>query len=339
MIGFYLRSAFLFPSLKAFLSPPPLDLHLPDFVFFAGFMTSHGFSSSFVETLAGFTAGVASTLSLHPLDMVKTRLQVDRSSSARLGSSVRIIRGIFSREGGLGAFYRGLTPNVIGNSTSWALYFLCYSRLKEAIGSYRDKRGQILTSSDYFLASGALTSVLTNPIWVIKTRMLSTGSRAPGAYPSFVSGAKQIYNAEGIPGFYRGLVPALFGVSHGALQFMAYEQLKLFRSRSKDTGLLGQGPSGAQDLGNIDLLAISSLSKVFAGSVTYPYQVIRSRLQTYDARVVYRGALDVFSQIWTREGLAGFYKGLGPNLFRVLPSTWVTFLVYENTKSYVSRLA
>lgn len=169
--------------------------------------------------------------------------------------------------------------------------------------------------------------------------MLSTGSRAPGAYPSFVSGAKQIYNAEGIPGFYRGLVPALFGVSHGALQFMAYEQLKLFRSRSKDTGLLGQGPSGAQDLGNIDLLAISSLSKVFAGSVTYPYQVIRSRLQTYDARVVYRGALDVFSQIWTREGLAGFYKGLGPNLFRVLPSTWVTFLVYENTKSYVSRLA
>lgn len=169
--------------------------------------------------------------------------------------------------------------------------------------------------------------------------MLSTGSRAPGAYPSFVSGAKQIYSAEGIAGFYRGLVPALFGVSHGALQFMAYEQLKLFRSRSKDTGLLEQGPLGAQGLGNIDLLAISSLSKVFAGSVTYPYQVIRSRLQTYDARVVYRGAFDVFSQIWTREGLAGFYKGLGPNLFRVLPSTWVTFLVYENTKSYMSSLA
>jgi hypothetical protein len=39
------------------------------------FMTGHGLSSSFVETIAGFTAGIATTLSLHPLDLVKTRLQ------------------------------------------------------------------------------------------------------------------------------------------------------------------------------------------------------------------------------------------------------------------------
>jgi solute carrier family 25 folate transporter 32 len=170
--------------------------------------------------------------------------------------------------------------------------------------------------------------------------MLSTGSHAPGAYSSFTSGARQIYSAEGLPGFYRGLVPALLGVSHGALQFMAYEQLKLLRSRSKYTkASLGKGYSGTQGLGNLDFFAISSLSKVFASSVTYPYQVIRSRLQTYEARVLYRGAMDVFHQIWAREGIAGFYKGLGPNLFRVLPSTWVTFLVYENTKVYLDRLA
>lgn len=35
----------------------------------------NGLSSSFVETVAGFTAGVVSTLCLHPLDLVKTRLQ------------------------------------------------------------------------------------------------------------------------------------------------------------------------------------------------------------------------------------------------------------------------
>lgn len=34
-----------------------------------------GLSPSFVETVAGFTAGIASTLCLHPLDLVKTRLQ------------------------------------------------------------------------------------------------------------------------------------------------------------------------------------------------------------------------------------------------------------------------
>ncbi|KAI9040888.1 putative mitochondrial folate carrier protein Flx1 [Aspergillus affinis] len=310
------------------------------------FMTGQdGLSSSLVETIAGFTAGIVSTLCLHPLDLVKTRLQVDRSSSSRLGGSLRVIRGIFHHEGGITAFYRGLTPNVVGNSTSWALYFLCYGNLKDLLRTSRHSRGQELTSSDYFLASGTagmLTSILTNPIWVIKTRMLSTGSRMPEAYTSFTSGAAQIYRSEGIGGFYRGLIPALFGVSHGALQFMAYEQLKLYRATMSPGSASGGGdrPTTTQrrELGNLDLFVISSLSKICAGCVTYPYQVLRSRLQTYDAHVVYRGVWDATVKIGSKEGIAGFYKGLGPNLIRVLPSTWVTFLVYENTRAYLPGL-
>jgi solute carrier family 25 folate transporter 32 len=187
-------------------------------------------------------------------------------------------------------------------------------------------------------ALGLATSFLTNPIWVIKTRMLSTGSNAPGAYASFTTGVTQIYRSEGISGFYRGLLPALFGVSHGALQFMAYEKLKAYRTRmssaSRTSGdSIGLGATPARQLGNIDFFLTSSLSKIFAGCVTYPYQVLRSRLQTYDAHLVYRGVRDAMAQIWAQEGFGGFYKGLGPNLLRVLPSTWVTFLVYENTKS------
>ncbi|KAE8348744.1 mitochondrial carrier [Aspergillus coremiiformis] len=309
-------------------------------------MAGHdGSSSSFVETVAGFTAGIVSTLCLHPLDLIKTRLQVDRSSS-RVNGSLRVVRGIFQNEGGVKAFYRGLTPNLIGNSTSWALYFLCYSNIKTARWTWCRSLEEELTSSDYFLASGAagmLTSILTNPIWVIKTRMLSTSSRIPGAYASFTTGASQIYYSEGIPGFYRGVLPALFGVSHGALQFMAYEKLKL--RRIKKTFTLASDDDHAEpqqvrwrELGNLDFFVMSSLSKIFAGCVTYPYQVLRSRLQTYDAHLIYRGVQDAIVQIWAKEGVAGFYKGLGPNVLRVLPSTWVTFLVYENTRAYLPDL-
>ncbi|CEL01578.1 Putative Mitochondrial folate carrier protein Flx1 [Aspergillus calidoustus] len=312
-----------------------------------------GWSSSVVETIAGFTAGIATTLCLHPLDLIKTRLQVDRTYSSRVGGSLRIIRQIFHDEGGLAAFYRGLTPNIIGNSTSWALYFLLYGDIKDAISNWRLRHSpkdgsqpQQLTSSDYFIASGtagALTSVLTNPIWVIKTRMLATGSKSPGAYTSFITGAVQILRSEGLPGFYRGLVPSLFGVSHGALQFMAYEKLKLYRTRVSllDTEESASSRATAaerkRELNNLDFFVTSSISKIFAGSITYPYQVLRSRLQTYDAHIAYRGLQDAIAQIWVTEGLGGFYKGLGPNLFRVLPSTWVTFLVYENTRSYLPR--
>lgn len=108
---------------------------------------------------------------------------------------------------------------------------------------------------------------------------------------------------------------------------MAYEKLKIYRSRSE--------PGGPRKLGSFDFLFLSGISKIFAGGVTYPYQVVRARLQMYDAQATYKGARDVVVQVWKQEGWGGFYKGLGPNLLRVMPSTWVTFLVYEKTKKYL----
>jgi solute carrier family 25 (mitochondrial folate transporter), member 32 len=160
--------------------------------------------------------------------------------------------------------------------------------------------------------------------------MLSTSSAHKGAYSSIVDGFQQIYKSDGLRGFYRGLVPSFLGVSHGALQFMAYEQMKKFRLKAA-----GNGP---KDLGNFDYLLFSALSKILAGSASYPYQVVRSRLQIYDAEKQYKGVGNAVVQIWQREGMAGFYKGLGPNLLRVVPSSCVTFLAYENAKRYLPRL-
>lgn len=132
-------------------------------------------STSIIETVAGLTAGVVSTLTLHPLDLIKTRLQstyhplpftncadmwriVDRVTRHRVGSSLRIISEIYRTEGGIRALYRGLTPNIIGNSTSWSLYFLFYGNIKERIAQSRlhgHDDGHKLSASEYFLASGA----------------------------------------------------------------------------------------------------------------------------------------------------------------------------------------
>ena len=141
-----------------------------------------------------------------------------------------------------------------------------------------------------------------------------------------IHGTRQIYNSEGWRGFYRGLVPSLFGVSHGALQFMAYELLKKERAKQ----------SLHHDLTTTDYLLLSGTAKIFAGSITYPYQLVRARLQMYNADGMYRGVVDVVGRVWSEEGLVGFYKGLGPNLLRVLPSTWVTFLVYEKMRLYLN---
>lgn len=193
------------------------------------------------------------------------------------------------------------------------------------MASYRGRsKDEGLDSVDYLLSSGTagvLTAVLSNPLWVIKTRMLSTGRSSPGAYSSMTNGLRIIIRDEGTRGLFRGLVPALFGVTHGALQFMFYERLKIWRKHARENidppvaGATGSGGapgaerSAKKGLSNLDFLTLSAASKIMAGSITYPYRVVQTRMQTYDADAVYSSARDAVVKIWRNEGVIGFYKG------------------------------
>ena len=77
------------------------------------------------------------------------------------GSSFRIIQGIVRDEGSLTAFYRGLSPNIIGNSISWALYFLWYDRLKNGLQVYHGSK-ESLSYYDFFVASGAAGAIIVD---------------------------------------------------------------------------------------------------------------------------------------------------------------------------------
>ena len=157
--------------------------------------------------------------------------------------------------------------------------------------------------------------------------MLSSSAAQVGAYASLLHASKMILGKEGIRGLYAGLVPSLIGVSHGALQFMAYEELK--KARSEYSG------NDAQ-LNSADYLVLGGLSKAFAGTLTHPFQMVRTRMQSYGARNRYGGIFGTIGSIWKTTGLRGYYRGLSPNLIRVLPSAATTFFVYEHTKALLS---
>merc|ERR1712157_383722 len=85
--------------------------------------------------------------------------------------------------------------------------------------------------------------------------------------------------------------------------------------------------------GTAEYLTFAAISKLVAALTTYPYQVVRARLQ--DQQNKYSGSLDCISKILKLEGGIGFYKGLTPNLLRVVPATMITFVVYENLSHYL----
>lgn len=208
--------------------------------------------------------------------------------------------------------------------------------------------------------------MVTNPIWVIKTRLMSQVSRRstaqdakpPWHYRNTFDAARKMYRTEGILSFYSGLTPALLGLTHVAVQFPAYEYLK-----TKFTGR-GMGVQGDDDNKShwLGILSASVLSKILASSATYPHEVIRTRLQTQQRSLPsasaeytafrgglesshgplntitqplkavtprYRGIVTTFKTILREEGWRAFYAGMGTNMMRAVPAATTTMLTYE----------
>ncbi|KAI0786496.1 mitochondrial carrier domain-containing protein [Abortiporus biennis] len=287
------------------------------------------------HAFAGIGAGIVAVLCMHPLDLLKVKYQVaTKSPSGGVGKAIwNSLKSIKENEGWRG-LYRGVGPNIAGNASSWGLYFLFYNMLK-ARASNGDPNYK-MSPGTYLLCSAeasAVTAIMTNPIWVVKVRMFTTRADSPNAYRGLWDGLSSIYKAEGLAGWWKGTSLALFGVSNGALQFMAYEEMKRlgFESKKRKFALLGREYTPNDDkLSNTAYTLMSGASKLVALTLTYPYQVVRSRIQNNATAHLYPTIPACIKRTFSEEGLRGFYRGLGTNLVRVLPGTCVTFVVYEN---------
>ncbi|KAL5488290.1 FLX1 [Sanghuangporus weigelae] len=288
------------------------------------------------HAVAGIGAGTVAVLCMHPLDLLKVKFQ---TSSAKpqggVGKAIYYaLRDIYTAQG-IRGLYRGVGANIAGNASSWGLYFLFYNMLKKRMSPTGDPSYKFSSATTllYAAEASAVTAVMTNPIWVVKVRMFTTRADSPHAYRSLWHGLSSIYRLEGMRGLYKGTSLALFGVSNGALQFMGYEQLKWLCAEQKKRKFAKQGREWtveAERLSNTTYTVISGASKLFALAATYPYQVVRSRIQNNAIAHLYPNISTCIARTWREEGITGFYRGLGTNLVRVLPGTCVTFVVYEN---------
>eukprot|EP00042_Codosiga_hollandica_P034301 m.239386 g.239386 ORF g.239386 m.239386 type:complete len:286 (+) comp54371_c0_seq1:76-933(+) len=276
-------------------------------------------STDWGHLVGGVTGGIVSTMILHPIDLVKIRMQVERNRSQ--ATMREVLRSVYRQLGWRG-FYNGVTPNMAASGVAWGTYFFQYNTIKLHMRSHATEKLSPLQHISAAMLAGAGSMVVTNPLWVVKTRMCSAPTWAQLPYRGIWHGLKTIFQSEGLAGLYSGMVPGLIGVSHGACQFVVYEELKHFVNQKR-------GLHSEAKLETVDYLWTSAVSKAMAVAITYPYQVVRARLQL--ASQEHRSALKICRELYRFEGAAGFYKGLTANLLRVTPATAITFVVYENT--------
>ena len=279
-------------------------------------------SNKLAHMVGGFTGGIVATFSLHPFEVFKTRFAVNDGSNVvkhkytGLGDALKVIY----KTNGIKGFYQGVSPNLIGSGVSWGLFLYLYEKFKSGLSDGRE-----ITLNNQLIAacsSGVTTLTLTNPIWVVKTRMIlqSNTSTNNSYYRNVFDGLSKIWGGEGIRGLYRGYVAGVIGVSHGVVQIVSYDRLK---------SIYRQYYLATEDTPWYVYLSLSAISKVFAVTSTYPYQVVRFRIQSHNQ--LYKGVIQTTVLTARNEGVHGFYKGMLPSLLRLTPATCITMFLYEYT--------
>lgn len=269
--------------------------------------------------IAGGVAGAASRTATAPLDRLKVVLQV-QTTSARIMPAVKTLW----KEGGLVGFFRGNGLNVLKVAPESAIRFYTYEMMKTFIVDAKGGEekadiggmGRLLAGG----IAGAVAQTVIYPMDLVKTR-LQTYTHASGKIPSLGTLSKDIWVQEGPRAFYRGLIPSIVGIiPYAGIDLAAYETLKEMSKKY----IIQEGEPGP-----LVQLGCGTVSGALGATCVYPLQVVRTRMQ---AQSSYKGMADVFRKTLKHEGFRGFYKGIFPNLLKVVPSASITYMVYESMK-------
>ena len=340
----------------------------------------------------GAGGGIISMTLTYPLITIGTRLQVQKSPTPSSGntsnSSTSEIKPLSKKQyagfwdavdkiyrfEGIQGFYVGIHSALFGIALTQGVYYYFYEWVKAAIDRRRARLnlsgGQTVLES---LASGALagcmTVLITNPVWVVNTRMTTgKGSKSiddedsPNTSPKNSSDniatataptkksmmkhsksswalAYDIVKEDGIGALWQGVMPALILVSNPSIQYMVFEQLK----QRLETFRKNQGSSSsaaAAALTQLDFFVLGAISKLVATFMTYPYIVIKSRMQLKQSSTSatststsstgpYATTVQSFRTILRQEGPVGLYKGVESKLLQSVLTAAILFWAKE----------
>ncbi|KAJ5653541.1 hypothetical protein N7490_000544 [Penicillium lividum] len=272
----------------------------------------------------GSIAGAFGAFMVYPIDLVKTRLQNQRSTrpGERLyNNSLDCAKKVIRNEGFTG-LYSGVIPQLIGVAPEKAIKLTVNDLVR---GALTDKDTNKLWTPYEILAggtAGACQVVFTNPLEIVKIRLQVQGEVAKNVEGAPRRSALWIVKNLGLMGLYRGASACLLrDVPFSAIYFPTYSHLK--------SDLFGE--TATNKLGVLQLLTAGAIAGMPAAYLTTPCDVIKTRLQV-EARkgdTKYNGLRHCATTVWKEEGLKAFFKGGPARIMRSSPQFGFTLAAYE----------
>ena len=266
---------------------------------------------------AGSSAVIAVT-GIHPIDVVKTRLQVTDGVVNYKQLGIRGTIQTIAKSEGIPAFWKGIGAAWMRESSYTSLRLGLYGPIKEGLRVKKD--------SSFFMKftagslAGAFGSLVGNPFDVLKTRMITTeGTHKTTIYQTAID----IYRFHKLPGFYTGLQANVMRacVLNGT-KMACYDQITYFIQRTQMIPL------------GIPTQFVSAFGAGFFMATTVaPFDMIRTQLMNQPlGRKKYTGFFDCFGKIVTSQGVSGLYAGFIPIWARFAPTTCLQLIIFEQLK-------
>ncbi|PBL02527.1 mitochondrial carrier [Armillaria gallica] len=299
---------------------------------------------SVIQGIAGSAGGIVAMSATYPLIFISTRAAVETKNESK--PVVQAVLDILKREGITG-LYSGLNSSLLGIAVTNGVYYYFYERSRGAILKSRvgGKGLSTIESIITGLVAGSATTIISNPIWVVQTSQAvrtlhegsNDGSRRPKR-PGFIETVRGILAKDGIRAFWRGIGPALVLVMNPVIQYTVFEQLKNTLIARRTAKLrLASAVAATAILSDWDFFFLGAISKLIATASTYPYIVIKSRMQAgHSSALGYKSTLDGLLTVLQEEGIHGLYKGVGSKLTQSVLTAAILFAgqrrIYEITK-------
>ncbi|XP_019945581.1 electrogenic aspartate/glutamate antiporter SLC25A12, mitochondrial isoform X2 [Paralichthys olivaceus] len=266
----------------------------------------------------GSIAGATGATAVYPIDLVKTRMQNQRSTGSFVGelmykNSFDCAKKVLRYEGVFG-FYRGLLPQLIGVAPEKAIKLTVNDFVRD---KFTTQDGIALPAE--ILAGGCAGGsqvIFTNPLEIVKIRLQVAGEITTGPRVSALNVVRDL----GFFGLYKGAKACfLRDIPFSAIYFPVYAHTK--QKLADEEGRLGA----------LQLLTAGAIAGVPAASLVTPADVIKTRLQVAAraGQTSYNGVIDCFRKILKEEGFRAFWKGAGARVFRSSPQFGVTLVTYE----------
>ena len=295
--------------------------------------TSH-FKMILKDFLWGTFAGVFMTLSGHPFDSIKVRMQ---TSSTPIGLS-KCISTIIEKEGVL-SFYRGLTPPLATVPIVNAVVMSSYEFCKRLLGVESEEEFTFTQSLISGVFAGFVNSYIISPVELVKWRLqVQTESISNAYYKGSLDCALKVIQEEGLKTLLTsGLIATILRETFCyAGQFGGYFLAKRWFAKIEDCTV--------SELSHTSLFLSGGIGGLFCWLTSYPQDIVKTKLQTQPVGVVKyprhptfpdEGIISCTKEIYSSEGFKGFWKGFSACWIRAFWANGFMFSAYEFANSKI----